>query len=54
MANRENSVTRSLAQEFYDNEDGAVAHFQRLNPTRRRTASVLRCGTPSASRPMGV
>lgn len=29
---RDNSVTRSLAQEFYENEDAAVAHFGRMNP----------------------
>jgi esterase len=32
MPNRDNSVTRSLAQETFDDEDAAVAHFQRLNP----------------------
>src|SRR5262249_10582943 len=32
LPNRDSSVTRSLAQEFYDSEDAAVAHFQRLNP----------------------
>jgi pimeloyl-ACP methyl ester carboxylesterase len=32
VAGRENSVTRSLARAVYDNEDAAVAHFQRLNP----------------------
>ncbi len=32
VANRENSVTRSLAQETFENEDAAVAHFQRMQP----------------------
>lgn len=42
LPGRDNSVTRSLAVEYYDNEDAAVAHFARMNPhapeDRLRTA----------------
>ena len=32
LPNRDNSVTWALAQDVFEHEDAAVAHFQRLNP----------------------
>ena len=32
LPNRDNSVTRSLSQEYFDDEDAVVAHLQRQSP----------------------